>query len=123
MFMNNDVFVTEPGWLGRMIGELADRAGGDAVGAKLLYPDRPRAARRRGGAGIHGVAAHVHAGIRWRGLRLSSAAHCLSQEFTAVHRGAAAGATARVFDEVGGFDEVRHSSVAYNDVDLCLKIP
>ena len=117
LFMNNDVFVTEPDWLDRMVGELSDPHVG-AVGAKLLYP--VGSVQHAGVVvGIHGVAAHVHAGIGGEDYGYIGRAR-LSQEFTAC---TAAMLLVRraVFDEVGGFDE-RHLRVAYNDVDLCLKI-
>ena len=117
LFMNNDVFVTEPGWLSRMVGELSDDRVG-AVGAKLLY--KVGSVQHAGVmVGIHGVAAHVHAGIGGQDYGYIGRAR-LSQEFTAC---TAAMLLVRraVFDAVGGFDE-HHLRVAYNDVDLCLKI-
>ena len=116
MFMNNDVFVTEPKWLSRMLGEMADPAVA-MVGAKLLYPT---GGVQHAGVlvGIHGVAAHMHAGIPADDYGFIGRAR-LSQEFTAV-TAAMMLVDRRVFDEVGGFDEVK-LKVAYNDVDLCLK--
>ncbi len=117
VFMNNDVFVTEPNWLGRMLGEMSDPAVA-MVGAKLLYPS---GGVQHAGVlvGVHGVAAHMHAGIPADDYGFIGRAR-LSQEFTAV---TAAMMLVRrsVFDEVGGFDEVK-LKVAYNDVDLCLKV-
>ncbi len=117
LFMNNDVFVTEPGWLGRMIGELSD-AKVAAVGAKLLYP-AGHVQHAGVVVGIHGVAAHVHAGIGGEDYGYIGRAR-LSQEFTAC-TAALLLVRRAVFDEVGGFDE-HELRVAYNDVDLCLKI-
>lgn len=117
LFMNNDVFVTEPGWLTRMVGELSDPQVA-AVGAKLLYPT---GGVQHAGVlvGIHGVAAHMHAGIPADDYGYIGRAR-LSQEFTAV-TAAMMLVRREVFDAVGGFDEVG-LKVAYNDVDLCLKI-
>ncbi len=117
VFMNNDVFVSEPNWLERMLGELADPSVAIA-GAKLLYPN---GGVQHAGVlvGVHGVAAHMHAGIPADDYGFIGRAR-LSQEFTAV-TAAMMLVRRKVFDEVGGFDEVR-LKVAYNDVDLCLKV-
>ncbi len=117
VLMNNDVFVTEPKWLERMLGEMSDPAVA-AVGAKLLYPS---GGVQHAGVlvGVHGVAAHMHAGIPADDYGFIGRAR-LSQEFTAV-TAAMMLVRRRVFDEVGGFDEEK-LKVAYNDVDLCLKI-
>lgn len=117
VFMNNDVFVGERKWLDRMLGEMSDPKVA-AVGAKLLYPT---GGVQHAGVlvGVHGVAAHMHAGIPADDYGFIGRAR-LSQEFTAV-TAAMMLVRRNVFDEVGGFDEVK-LKVAYNDVDLCLKI-
>ena len=117
VLMNNDVFVLEPNWLNRMLGEMSDPKVA-AVGAKLLYPT---GGVQHAGVlvGVHGVAAHMHAGIPADDYGFIGRAR-LSQEFTAV-TAAMMLVRRKVFDEVGGFDEVK-LKVAYNDVDLCLKI-
>ncbi len=117
VFLNNDVFIDDPRWLRRMLGETSDPKVA-AVGAKLLYP---QGGVQHAGVlvGVHGVAAHMHAGIPADDYGFIGRAR-LSQEFTAV---TAAMMLVRrsVFDKVGGFDEDK-LKVAYNDVDLCLKI-
>ena len=117
VFCNNDVFVREDGWLRRMLGEMADPSVA-AVGAKLVYPG---GGVQHAGVlcGVHGVAAHMHAGIAADDYGYIGRAR-LSQELTAV---TAALMLVRhdVFRAVGGFDETA-LKVAYNDVDLCLKL-
>lgn len=118
VFMNNDVFVKDPRWLHRMIGEAQAFDDVGAVGAKLLYPNDTI---QHAGVivGSAGVAAHVH-----RGDPLSEYGYIgrtmLSHEVTAV-TAALMLVRRSVFEEVGGFDE-EALKVAFNDVDLCLKI-
>lgn len=118
VFMNNDVFVEDPKWLHRMVGEAQAFKDVGAVGAKLLYPNDTI---QHAGVvvGPAGVAAHVH-----RGDPLSEYGYIgrtmLSHEVTAV-TAALMLVRRTVFEEVGGFDE-EALKVAFNDVDLCLKI-
>ena len=117
-FMNNDVFVADPAWLATIIGET--RLGPDiaVVGGKFLYPNDTI---QHAGVvvGPRGIAAHAH-----RGQPASDYGYIgramLSHEISAV---TAAGMLIRsdVFRTVGGFDEVE-LKVAYNDVDLCLRV-
>lgn len=115
--LNNDIEVIEPDWLSAMMRE-AVRPGVGAVGARLLYPDRT--IQHAGVAiGIGNAAGHAH-----RGLEPGEPGY-FAQALIA--RGASAVTAAcllvakRHFDAVGGLDEV-HLAVAYNDVDLCLKL-
>ncbi len=118
LFMNNDVFLSDPGWLHRMIGEITSRNDVGIVGGKLLYPDQT--VQHAGVlSGVHGVAAHVHLGLNADDYGYIGRAR-LSQEFTAV-TAACLLIRAELFHKVGGFDE-EHLQVAYNDVDLCLKV-
>ena len=116
LLLNNDIEVIESGWLDDMVAN-ALRPDVGAVGARLLYGDR-----RVQHAGVvlqHQLAMHVFRtrgehdpGYDWQmaGTRTYSAvtAACL-----AVRRS--------VFEQVGGFDEDK-LRVAFQDVDLCLKI-
>ncbi len=118
VFMNNDVFIEDKGWLNRIVGEaLADDAVG-IVGGKFLYPNKTV---QHAGVivGTHGVAAHIHLGIPDDDYGYIGRAR-LSQDLVAV-TAACMLIRASVFHEVGGFDE-EHLQVAYNDVDLCLKV-
>lgn len=117
LFLNNDVEVIEPDWLRELV-TLAVRPEIGAVGAKLLYPD---GTLQHGGVvlRIGSVAGHAQLGLeagepgyfgRMQQTREVSAvtAACL-----AIRRS--------VFEEVGGFD-AEALKIAYNDVDLCLKL-
>ncbi|MBE7210997.1 MAG: glycosyltransferase [Gluconacetobacter diazotrophicus] len=118
VFMNNDVFIEDPGWLRRIVGEaLSDDTIG-IVGGKFLYPDKT--VQHAGVVvGTHGVAAHIHLGIPDDDYGYIGRAR-LSQDLVAV-TAACMLIRAEVFRSVGGFDE-QHLKVAYNDVDLCLKV-
>ncbi|MEN7538109.1 glycosyltransferase family 2 protein [Aurantiacibacter flavus] len=115
--LNNDIEVLDPHWLGEMVRE-AVQPGVGAVGARLLYPDRT--IQHAGVAlGIGNAAGHAH-----RGLPVDEAGYFAQ---THIVRGASAVTAACMlvakcdFDAVGGLDEDR-LAVAYNDVDLCLKL-
>ena len=118
VFMNNDVFITDDGWLDRILGEALsdDRIG--IVGGKFLYPNKT--VQHAGVVvGTHGVAAHIHLGIPDDDYGYIGRGR-LSHDLMAV-TAACMLIRADVFRAVGGFDE-EHLKVAYNDVDLCLKV-
>jgi GT2 family glycosyltransferase len=117
LFLNDDTSVIEPHWLAAM-AELAMRPEVGAVGAKLLYPN---------GAIQHaGVVMGVfdNCGHAFKGLN-GAVGHYF--DFSDVIRnvsavtGACLMTRADVFRQVGGFDETQFA-VAFNDVDLCLKM-
>jgi GT2 family glycosyltransferase len=117
LFLNDDTTVIEPGWLEAMV-ELAVRPEVGAVGAKLLYPD----GRIQHAGVVMGL--YDNCGHAFKGLD-GSASHYF--DFTDVIRnvsavtGACLMTRSDVFWKVGGFDEVQFA-VAFNDIDLCLKI-
>ncbi|MET0258472.1 MAG: glycosyltransferase family 2 protein [Methylobacterium sp.] len=117
LFLNNDVEVIEPGWLTELVSIAVDASVG-AVGAKLLYPD---GTLQHGGIvlGIGGVAGHSHLGLPADEPGYFERM-VLAQEVSAV-TGACLAMRRSVFSEVGGFDAVR-LKVAFNDVDLCLRV-
>lgn len=115
--VNNDIVVITPNWLEEMVS-IAMQPGIGCVGAKLLYPDDTV---QHGGVvlGLGGLAAHAH----WRFPRSSPgyvARAMLAQSFSAV---TAACLVVRKdhYKSVGGLDET-NLTVAYNDVDFCLKL-
>ena len=118
VFMNNDVFVGNKDWLRTIVGEALAAPDIAVVGGKFLYPNDTI---QHAGVvvGPAGVAAHGHRGAPVTDYGYIGRA-MLSHEVSAV---TAAGMLIRasVFHEVGGFDE-QHLKVAYNDVDLCLKV-
>jgi GT2 family glycosyltransferase len=115
-FLNNDTEVISPGWLEEMVS-LAVQEPVGAVGAMLYYPDDT--VQHAGVVlGLGGVASHAHRGLR-RGDAGNYGRAALTQTVSAV-TAACMVVRKRVFDEVNGFDEAL--AVAYNDVDLCLRI-
>ena len=118
VFLNNDVFVEQPDWLRVMMDEALADPKVAIVGAKLLYPDRTV---QHGGVvlGVGGVADHVFRGIPAEHGGYMNRARC-AQRYSAV-TAACLLCRADVFTEVGGFDE-QDLTVAFNDVDLCLKV-
>jgi GT2 family glycosyltransferase len=115
-FLNNDIEAFEAGWLEAMVRQ-ALRPEVGMVGAKLLYPD---GRVQHGGilCGVGGIAAHAHLNdhMNARGYFDRGIIAC---QFSAV-TGACMVLRRSVFEEVGGFDE--SLPVAYNDLDLCLRI-
>ncbi len=115
-FLNNDTEVISADWLEEMVG-LACRDGVGAVGAMLYYPNNKI---QHGGVilGMGGVAAHAFRGFA-RGSPGYYGRAALAQALSAV-TAACMVVRKTVFDGVGGFDE--GLPIAYNDVDLCLRI-
>ncbi len=118
MFMNNDLFVQDPDWLRVIVNEALSDKQVAIVGGKFLYPN---GTIQHAGVvvGAAGIAAHVHRGSPGTDYGYIGRA-MLTHELTAV---TAAGMLIRadVFREVGGLDE-EHLTIAFNDVDLCLKV-
>ena len=116
-FLNNDITIITPRWLDEMVA-LAGRRDVGAVGAKLYYPDNTI---QHAGVilGICGVAGHILKGLDKSDPGYFNRAF-LRQELSCV-TAACLVVRKEVFFKVGGFDEER-LAVAFNDVDLCLKI-
>lgn len=115
--LNNDTEAISPDWLAEMVSH-AVRPEVGAVGAMLYYPDDTI---QHAGVivGLGGVAGHWHLGAK-RGMTGYSGRAALTQDLSAV-TAACMVMRRSVFDEVGGMDE-EHLPVAYNDIDLCLRI-
>lgn len=116
VFLNNDLEVINSDWLSEMLSYGAQKEVG-AVGARLLYPN---GLIQHAGIilGIGGVAGHNHKGQRRENPGYFNRA-ILPQYMSAV---TAACLLIRkdVFRKINGFDEAL--SIAFNDVDLCLRI-
>lgn len=116
-FLNNDITVINGDWLEEMISH-ARKPHVGAVGAKLYYPED---CIQHAGVilGINGIAGHCFKyavrGEPGQRNRLN-----LVQQFSAV-TAACLVVGKSIFEEVGGFEE-EHLGVAFNDIDLCLRI-
>ncbi|MBD2488092.1 glycosyltransferase [Aulosira sp. FACHB-615] len=116
LFLNNDIEVITPDWIDAMV-EQAQRPSIGAVGALLLYPDHTI---QHAGVviGIGGVAGHSHKNYP------SDSPGYFDQIATVNNYSAMTAACLmcrrEVFEAVEGFEE--KLAVAFNDVDLCLKI-
>lgn len=117
LFLNDDTRVIDPGWLTAML-ELAARPEVGAAGAKLLYPDG-----RIQHAGVN-MGIFDQCGHAFRGLN-AAAPHYFNFPDVIRNVSAVTGAClmtrAGVFRQAGGFDEQKFP-IAYNDVDLCLRL-
>ncbi len=116
-FLNNDTEILNSNWLDEMVKH-ALRPEIGCVGAKLYYPD---GTIQHGGVilGIYGSASHAH-----KHFPKDHAGYF--NRLIAVHNVSAVTAAClvmrkEIFEQVGGFDQV-NLKVAYNDVDLCLKV-
>lgn len=115
--LNNDIEMAGPDWLGIMaMHALREDVG--AVGAQLLYPDG-RIQHAGIVIGVGNAAGHAH-----RLLRPEEPGyfrrHALPQ-FTMAVTAACLVVDRERFLAVGGLDE-KNFAVAFNDVDLCLKL-
>ena len=116
-FLNNDLEVINRDWLDVMVSQ-AVRPEVGGVGAQLWYPSE---LLQHGGIilGIGGVAGHNHKGRR-RGDPGYFNRIILPQNLSAVT--AACMIMRRdIFEQINGFNETDFT-VAFNDVDLCLRI-
>jgi len=117
VFLNNDTEIRHADWLREMVGH-AMRPEIGAVGAKLLFPNG-RVQHAGIVLGLGGVAGYDM--VQARGddpgpqdvLCVTRSVSAVTAACMAVRRAA--------FLDVGGFDE-QALRVAYNDVDLCLKL-
>ncbi|MFN6539003.1 MAG: glycosyltransferase [Nostoc sp. EkiNYC01] len=116
LFLNNDIEVITPDWIDAMV-EQTQRPSIGAVGALLLYPDNTI---QHAGVimGIGGVAGHSHK------YYPADSPGYFDQILTVNNYSAVTAACLmckrETFEAIGGFEE--ELAVAFNDVDLCLKI-
>lgn len=116
LFLNNDTEVITPGWIEELL-MFVQRPDVGAAGAMLYYPDDTV---QHAGVilGIGGVAGHAHKHLK-RGEAGYMSRAAIAQNLSAV-TAACVMLPRGVFEQVGGFDE--RFGVAFNDVDLCMRI-
>lgn len=115
--LNNDIEIIESHWLKEMVSQLY-RPNVGIVGAKLLWPNRMV---QHGGVvvGVNGLAAHAG-----NYLEDADAGYLGTNQITRKQSAVTAACLLvqkSLFTEVGGLNQVAFP-VAFNDVDLCLRI-
>lgn len=116
IFLNNDTEVVSGDWIEWLAGVAVEPEVG-CVGPLLLCADGTiQHAGLVTGAG--GIAAHIHAGLSPRCT--GSTAPLVRRDVSAV-TGACLAIEKKKFADVGGFDSIG-LPVAFNDVDLCLRL-
>ena len=116
LLLNNDIEIITPDWIEQML-MYSQREDVGAVGALLLYPD---GSVQHGGVliGAGGAAGHYHKDFD--GDSLGYMGRLIYTQNVSAVTAACLMLKKSVFEEVGMFDE--SFKVAYNDVDLCLKL-
>lgn len=117
LFLNDDIVITDPGWL-RPLVALAVRPDVGAAGARLLFPDG-RIQHAGVVLGLGGIAGHLYRRER-AGQPGYLDALTVVREVSAV-TGACLAVERAKFDAIGGFDAA-NLPVELNDVDLCLRL-
>ena len=117
LFLNDDTSVIAPGWLDAMV-ELVMRPEVGAVGAKLLYPNG-RIQHAGVVMGLYDNCGHAFKGLDGKTGHYFDFSDIIRN--VAAVTGACLATKANVFRDAGGFDEAEFA-VAFNDIDLCLKI-
>lgn len=114
--VNNDIEVISGDWLEEMVSQ-ALRPDVGAVGAMLYYPNDTI---QHAGVvlGVHGVAAHLYAGMP-RGFPGHGGRARVAQSLSAV-TGACLLVRRDLYELAGGLDE--SLQVAFNDIDFCLRL-
>lgn len=117
VLLNNDIEVISPEWLSELVS-IATQPGVGAVGAKLLYPN---GRLQHAGVVLLGdlIAGHAHKGFLDAAPGYAGRAQ-LIQSFSAV-TGACLAVSKVNYESVGGLNETE-LTVAFNDVDFCLRL-
>lgn len=116
IFLNNDTEVTSADWIERL-GAVARDPSVGCAGPLLLHRD---GTIQHAGlvTGPGGIAMHIHAGLRPH--QVDFAAPIVRRDVSAL-TGACLAIEKSKFTQAGGFD-AEHLAVAFNDVDLCLRL-
>ena len=116
LFLNNDIEVITPDWIEDMLS-ICQREECGACGARLIFPNNT--IQHIGVViGMGGAAGHMFSGEDAYSPH-SNPRSCLTQNLSAA-TAACLMVKRSAFEEIGGFDE--NLQVAFNDVDLCLKL-
>ncbi len=118
VFANNDIEMLSHGWDDELAEALADPMTG-AVGARLIYPGRT--IQHAGIAFGFGPGGAEHEGVGVSAAEPGPGHRYVTSHAVAAVTGAFLGVRRVDFDRIGGFDAERFT-VAYNDLDLCLRL-
>lgn len=123
VLLNNDIQIIDGGWLREIVSH-AMRPDVGAVGAKLIYADKTIQHAGvvlgiRGGGDNPGVGGHLDLGVPRSDVGYFGH-NALTRDVSAV-TAACLALRRQVYIDVGGLDE-ENLAVAFNDVDLCLRI-
>ncbi|MCR5249544.1 MAG: glycosyltransferase [Lachnospiraceae bacterium] len=117
LFLNDDTEVLTPDWLERMLGQAA-QSGVGAVGAKLYYPGKEKRIQHCGVANLETGPLHRLNG--WEDDEVYDRGRNRGARNVLAVTGACLLVSRKLFvQEEGFFEEL---PVAYNDVDLCLRL-
>ncbi len=117
LFLNNDITVIHGDWLEEMLG-VCQRPEVGAVGVKLIYPDTNTIQHGGCVVGMGGIAGHMFTDMPASRTGYLHKASIL-QDMSAV-TAACMMMKKEAFVRTGGFTE--ELAVAFNDVDLCLRV-
>lgn len=116
VLLNNDIEIISENWIETMLGN-CQRDDVGIVGTKLLYKNKT--VQHAGIVlGLTGIAAHVNSGLNENEIGYMGR-NIITQNYSAV-TGAMLMISKKDYEKVGGLDE--EFPIAYNDVDLCLKL-
>jgi|GEM_PF-6594325 len=117
VLLNNDIEVINPGWLEALVSQ-ARRPDIGCVGAKLYYPN---GWIQHAGVilGVGDVAGHSHR--FYPGESRGYMNRLVTTQRVSAVTAACLAIRKSVWEQVGGLDE-NNLSIAYNDVDLCLRV-
>lgn len=116
VLLNNDTKIVTEDWIENMVGN-CQREDVGIVGTKLLYANG-KVQHAGVVLGLTGIAGHINSGLDYNDPGYM-ARNIISQNYSAV-TGAMMMISKKDYEDVGGLDE--NFPVAYNDIDLCLKI-
>lgn len=116
VFLNNDTKIITTDWLENIISNCQRKEIG-AIGAKLIYKNK-RIQHAGVVLNLTGTAGHVN----WNEKEKSPGymGRIMIQQNVSAVTGALLGISRQTFEQINGFD--KEFPIAYNDVDLCLKI-
>ncbi|SFQ25749.1 glycosyltransferase family 2 protein [Variovorax sp. 770b2] len=117
LFLNNDIEVLHGSWMREMVGEVM-RPDIGCVGAKLLYSD---GTIQHAGVLLQAGPLAMHVCRTDDAMAAGTDGRLAGTHGYLAVTGACLAVRRSVFDAVGGFD-ADHLPVAYNDIDLCLKV-